>query len=120
VLQLLGSLGQQLKVIILEVGGSPMSGTVVKILANNPSAFCDDLLRLAQVAKVTTTTNEMALAAAEGAAEGQVTFTFHIELNLDAAKGPLYMAEWPMPTRINPEMRKIQETANQKGWFWAS
>ncbi len=35
-------------------------------------------------------------------------------------KGPLHMAEWPKPARINPEMRQIQEAANQKGWFWAS
>lgn len=120
VLQLLDSLGQHLKVVILEVGGSPMVGTVVKILANNPSTFSDDLLGLEQISKVTATSNEMALASADGAGEGPVTFTFHIELNDPDAKGPLHMAEWPNLAWASAAKKGSQEAANQKGWFWAS
>ena len=72
-----------------------MTGTVVKILANNPSSFNNNPQRLEEVSKVTATSNEMILTPADGAVEGTVTFTFHVELNDPAAKGPLHMAEWP-------------------------
>jgi hypothetical protein len=82
-------------VVILEMGGSPMTGTVVKILASNPTSFNDDLQRLEEVSKVTSTSNEMILTSADRVAEGTVTFTFHVELNIPVTKGPLHMAEWP-------------------------
>ena len=72
-----------------------MTGTVVKILANNPSPFSNGPQRLGKVSKVTATSNEMILTPADGAVEGTVTFTFHVELNDPAAKGPLHVAEWP-------------------------
>jgi len=120
VLQLLDSLGQHLKVVILEVGGSPMTGTVVKILANSPSTFHDDLARLEQVSKVTATSNEMMLASADGAAEGTVTFTFHVELNGPSEKSPLHMAEWPNLAWASAAKKKPDQVAAEKGWFWAS
>lgn len=120
VLQFLDGLGQQLKVVILEVGGSPMTGTVVKILANSPSSFRDDLLRLQQVSEVTATSNEMALAAADGAAEGPVTFTFHVQLNEPRKEGPLHMAEWPTLAWGNASKQQPPKSTMQKGWFWAS
>ena len=114
VLQLLDSLGQHLKVIILEVGGSPMTSTVVKILANNPSSLNDDLLRLEQVSKVTATSNEMMLASAGGAAEGTVTFTFYVELNDPNKKGPLHMSEWPNLAWANAAKKKSDQVAAEK------
>ena len=120
VLQLLDGLGHQLKMVILEVGGSPMAGTVVKILANSPSTFRDDLLRLEQVSAVSASSNEAALASAEGAADGPVTFTFHVELNDPTAKGPLHMAEWPNLAWANASKKQPEQATAQKGWFWAS
>ncbi len=120
VLQLLDSLGQHLKAVILEVGGSPMSGTVVKILPNNPSSFRDELLGLEQVSAVTATSNEMALASADGAAADPVTFTFHVELNDPDKKGPLHMAEWPNLAWASAAKKPAENAITQKGWFWAS
>ncbi len=120
VLQLLDSLGQQLKVVILEVGGSPMTGTVVKILANNPSTFHDELAGLEQVSKVIATSNEMVLASADGTAEATVTFTFHVELNDPNAKGPLHMAEWPNLAWASAAKKQPNKASAKKGWFWAS
>lgn len=120
VLQLLDRLGQHLKSIILEVGGSPMSGTVVKILPNNPSSFRDELLALEQISTVTATSNEMALASADGASTDSVSFTFHVELNDPDKKGPLHMAEWPNLAWASAAKKPPENAITQKGWFWAS
>ena len=120
VLQLLDNLGQQLKMVILEVGGSPMTGTVVKVLANNPASFRDDLLRLEQVSAITASSDGPVHTSAEESAEEHVAQTFYVELNDPTDRGPLHLAEWPNPAWSNASNKQPQETPAQKGWFWAS
>jgi len=120
VLQLLDNLGQHLKVVILEVGGSPMSGTVVKVLANKPESFRDDLLHLEQVSAVSVSSNGTAPMSAGESAEKQVTQTFHVALNDPTGQEPLHLAEWPNLAWANASKKQPQKTTAQKGWFWAS